>query len=368
MKVEKVNRETVLDTDSATDSNPGGGGGVGAVPAINARGLVKEFRRSSDDVVRAVDGVDLEVPSGQIVAFLGPNGAGKTTTIDMLLGLTEPDAGRVTVAGLAPRAAILAGKVSAVLQTGGLLADLTVEETAQLIASTFETHRPVGEVIERAGLTTLANRRVSKCSGGEQQRLRFALALLPDPEVLILDEPTAGMDVRARYQFWDTMRAETASGRTVVFATHYLEEADSFAERIVMISSGRVVADGSTSEIRAQSSGRTVSAELPESDRDAWLTRVRGIPGVAEVSVRGRRIELTASDTDAAALALLRDLDARHVEIAAATLDSAFLTLTGQHTPDTMSLPDREAGAADTTSSDRAYPGTDSDGRAEVTA
>ncbi len=303
------------------------------IPAIQARGLVKQFRRPGDVPIRAVDGLDLTVPAGQIVAFLGPNGAGKTTTLDMLLGLTIPDSGTATVVGMAPRAAVLAGRVSAVLQTGGLLADLTVAETVRLISSTFEHSRPVAEVMAKAGISGLADRRVSKCSGGEQQRLRFALALLPDPALLILDEPTAGMDVAARHEFWDTMRADTASGRTVVFATHYLEEADSFAERIVMVSRGRVVADGTTSEIRSKSSGRTISAEIPDAGADSWLARVRAVPGVGGVTERGRRVEIAAADTDAVALVLLRDLGARHLEIAAPTLDSAFLTLTGQHLP-----------------------------------
>ncbi len=315
-----------------------------APAAVDVRGLTKEFGRPGDTPVRAVDGLDLMIPAGQIVAFLGPNGAGKTTTVDMLLGLTTPDAGTVTVLGMSPRAAVLAGKVSAVLQTGGLLADLTVAETVRLIASTFQNPRPEAEVIDRAGITALADRRVSKCSGGEQQRLRFALALLPDPELLILDEPTAGMDVGARHEFWETMQTEAASGRTVLFATHYLQEADDFAQRIVIISKGRVVADGSTAEIRARSSGRTVSAELPDdgvdqdgvdqggADRsaaDRWVERVRAIPGVAGVRVKGRRVEFTAADTDAAALVLLRDLAGRQVEIAAPDLDSAFLALTG---------------------------------------
>src|SRR5699024_4358015 len=136
------------------------------------------------------------------------------------------------VLGRSPRRAVREGRISAVLQSGGLLRDLTVAETVRMIASTFTEHVPVPEVIERAGIASIARRRVSKCSGGEQQRLRFALALLPDPDLLVLDEPTAGMDVSARAEFWDTMRADAASGRTVVFATHYLEEADTFAERI----------------------------------------------------------------------------------------------------------------------------------------
>ncbi|MEO7126573.1 MAG: ABC transporter ATP-binding protein [Nakamurella sp.] len=308
--------------------------------AVSAQGLVKEFRPRGAPPVRAVDGVSLTIPAGQIVAFLGPNGAGKTTTLDMLLGLTVPDAGTVAVAGLPPRTAVRAGKVSAVLQSGGLLADLTVGETVRLIASTFDNPRPAGEVLERAGITALSTRRVSKCSGGEQQRLRFALALLPDPEVLILDEPTAGMDVGARHEFWDTMKTDTAAGRTVVFATHYLEEADAFAERIVMVASGKIVADGTTNDIRAQGAGRTVSVEIPEQDADHWIDRVRTLPGVTAFEIRGHRVQFSASDTDATALTLLRDLGARGLEIASPTLDSAFLTLTGKRLPDT-SPPDK---------------------------
>ena len=127
----------------------------------------------------------------------------------------------------------------------------------------------------RAGIMSLATRKVSKCSGGEQQRLRFALALLPDPDLLVLDEPTAGMDVAARREFWATMQADADAGRTVVFATHYLEEADAFADRIVLMARGHVVADGSTAEIRARASGRTVSADVPEHEADAIVDRLR---------------------------------------------------------------------------------------------
>jgi ABC-2 type transport system ATP-binding protein len=300
-----------------------------SAPAVAARGVVKHFRDRHGGVVRAVDGLDLLVPLGQIVAFLGPNGAGKTTTLDMVLGLTTPDSGTVIVAGMAPRTAVRAGKISAVLQTGGLLNDLTVSETVRLVASTFEKPRPVADVVARAGIGGIADRRVSKCSGGEQQRLRFALALLPDPDVLILDEPTAGMDVAARQEFWTTMRADVRAGRTVIFATHYLEEADAFAERIVLMSHGRVVADGSTSEIRAKGAGRTLSVEIPQQGADDWLRRARAAAGLLLVETRGHRAYFTADDTDAAALTLLTGLGARGLEIAAPTLDSAFVALTG---------------------------------------
>ncbi|MGC0142000.1 ABC transporter ATP-binding protein [Pseudactinotalea sp. Z1732] len=297
-------------------------------PAIAVRGLRKSFP-GRDGRIHAVDGVDLTIGHGEIVAFLGPNGAGKTSTLDIVLGLVPPDAGSVAVMGLAPREAVLAGKVSALLQTGGLLRDLTVAETVRYVASTFTAPRPVQEVLERAGLNELANRKVSKCSGGEQQRLRFALALLPDPELLILDEPTAGMDVTARREFWDTMRTEARAGRSVVFATHYLEEAENFAERIVMISGGKIVADGPTSEIRERNSGRTLSVDLPEHGAQDVLDDIVALDVITDVRRNGRRAYMRATDTDAAALALLSEVGASGLEIASANLESAFVALTG---------------------------------------
>jgi ABC-2 type transport system ATP-binding protein len=239
--------------------------------AVDAVDLHKGFGS-----VRAVDGVTLKVRAGEIVAFLGPNGAGKTTTIDMLLGLSHPDSGEVSIFGESPRAAIAHGLVSAVLQTGGLLKDITVRETLDLTASLFVDTRPVAEVMQRAGITEIANRRVGLCSGGQQQRLRFAMALLSDPGVLILDEPTTGMDVEGRRSFWAAIRADAARGRTVLFATHYLDEADEYADRIVLMSRGRIVADGPTSEIKNLVSGRVVQATLPGADAVA----LAALPGV----------------------------------------------------------------------------------------
>ena len=296
------------------------------VAAIDLTGVVKSFKGPDGGRFRAVDGLDLRVERGEIVALLGPNGAGKTTTLDIVLGLIDADEGRASVLGQPPRRSVLDGRVAAVLQSGGLLRDLTVRETTELIASTFDRPRPVAEVLERAGLGGLADRRVSKCSGGEQQRLRFALALLPDPDLLILDEPTAGMDVTARRDFWRTMRADADSGRTIVFATHYLEEADAFARRIVMVAGGRVVADGSTEEIRSQHSGRTLSVDVPD-PVEPWLEAVRALPGVREVVVDAGRATVRAEDTDAVALSVLRDLGGRNVEIRSADLESAFLAI-----------------------------------------
>ena len=294
-----------------------------AAPALRLTDVRKTFAVSGDRV-EAVRGIDLDIAPGEVVAMLGPNGAGKTTTLDMVLGLTEPTSGTVEVFGLHPRRAVDAGRISAVLQTGGLLRDLTVEETVRVVASTFDSSQPVAEVMERAGITQLARRRVSKCSGGEQQRLRFALALLPDPDLLVLDEPTAGMDVAARRDFWAAMHAEAAQGRTVVFATHYLEEASSFAERIVLVSEGVVVADDSTEAIRAQATGRVVAADL-SSEYDEAL---RALPGVRSLERHGQRVIVRAADSDALARHLLTRTSATDLEITAGSLDDAFIALT----------------------------------------
>jgi ABC-2 type transport system ATP-binding protein len=297
--------------------------------ALEARALTKSFRTRGSGSVRAVDGVDLAVRQGEVVAFLGPNGAGKTTTLDMVLGLTRPDSGSVRLFGVAPDEAVAAGRIAAVLQNGGLLGDFTVGETVEIIAATHRDPAPVDEVMRRAGIAELAGRRVSKCSGGEQQRLKFALALLPDPDLIVLDEPTAGMDVESRRAFWAAMREDAGAGRTVLFATHYLEEADAFADRIVMIAGGRVVADGSTAAIRAQASGRTVSAVVDPASV-GWIRDTA--PGVRAVTVRGDRVEIATDDSDATARFLFAHSDAHDVEIVAHDLEDAFVALTSSAT------------------------------------
>jgi ABC-2 type transport system ATP-binding protein len=294
--------------------------GVRRSPAVALRGVTKAF-----GPVQAVRGIDLEIQPGVVVAFLGPNGAGKTTTIDMVLGLSQPTSGTVEVLGLPPRAAVARGLVSAVMQTGGLLKDLTVRETAQYMASLFVDSGDVDDALRRAGISHLADRRVGKCSGGEQQRLRFALALLPDPALLLLDEPTTGMDVEGRRSFWAAIREDAQQGRTVLFATHYLEEADQYADRIVLVRKGQVVADGSGAEIKALATGRTVRATWHDADPAA----LHAIGGVDSVEVRGDSVLVHAKDSDAVARWLLTETDARDLEINAKGIEEAFLSLTG---------------------------------------
>jgi ABC-2 type transport system ATP-binding protein len=308
-----------------TSFSPTSGAAPASTPAVRLSEVTKDFGE-----VHAVRGIDLTLEPGEIVAFLGPNGAGKTTTIDMVLGLSQPTAGTVEVLGLHPRQAIARGLVSAVMQTGGLLKDLTVRETVAYTASLFADTAPVEDVLRTAGIEEIADRKVGKCSGGEQQRLRFAMALLPDPALLLLDEPTTGMDVEGRRTFWSAIRADAEQGRTILFATHYLEEADQYADRIVLISQGRIVADGTGSQIKALAAGRTVRATLPGADG----RRLSELPGVESVDLRGDTVHIHAKDTDAVARYLLTETAAHDLEITARGLEDAFLSLTGTHDPE----------------------------------
>ena len=311
----------------STAARPAPGRPLHAAPvdAVRLTGLRKSF----GDVV-AVDGIDLTIRPGEVVALLGPNGAGKTTTIDMILGLSRPTSGEVSAFGMTPRQAVDRGLITAVMQTGGLLPDITVRETVALTASLFSHRIDVDEAMRRAGVADLAPRIVKKCSGGQRQRLRFAMALVSDPALLILDEPTTGMDGEGRRSFWEAIHADAADGRTVVFATHYLEEADDFADRIVLVRHGRVVADGTAAQIRASVSGRTLRAALtgPAEQVRSALAPLAAGARIGNIEILGGTLSLTATDTDAVAALLLGEHLAKDLEITSRGLEDAFIALT----------------------------------------
>jgi ABC-2 type transport system ATP-binding protein len=292
---------------------------------IQLQGLTKTFR-TPQGPVHAVRGIDLSIAPGETVALLGPNGAGKSTAIDMMLGLLPPDSGEVSLFGLKPADAIRQGAIGAMLQTGSLIRDLSVRELITMMASLFPRPLGVDEVLELTGIGDIAGRRVQKLSGGQTQRVRFGIALVSNPDLLVLDEPTVAMDVESRHAFWTTMRRFASSGKTVVFATHYLEEADAYADRVILMARGHIVADGPATEIKAAVGLRTIRATLPGVDP----AMLGGLPGVTHVEGRGDAVVLNCSDSDAAIRALLIAYpQARDIDITGAGLEQAFLQLTG---------------------------------------
>ena len=289
-------------------------------PAIRLTGLTKKFGS-----LTAVNNVDLTIRPGEVVALLGPNGAGKSTTIDLLLGLARPTDGSAELFGENPRQAIVTGRVGAMLQGGALLPTTTVRESIALIHALHKHPLSVEEAMERAGVTDLAKQKIASLSGGQMQRARFAVAVVSNPDLLILDEPTAAMDVAARHSFWESMREFTALGKTVVFATHYLDEADTFADRIVIMSQGRIIADGTPSEVKSVVTGRTLSFTLESADT-ASLER---LVAVTHLEQRGNRVSLQSEDSDATLRALLTSYPAAtDIEIVSRNMDDAFMALT----------------------------------------
>src|SRR5262249_32399937 len=300
------------------EQDPGTGNG------IELRGLTKTYR-SPRGPVHAVRGIDVAVEPGETVALLGPNGAGKTTTVDMLLGLQQPDEGTVAVFGGPPHPAVHARRMGAMLRGGGVPRDLTVRELLAMMASLFPNPLDVDETLELAKLDELADRRTERLSGGETQRLRFAVALVSDPDLLVLDEPTVGMDVEARRAFWVTVRELSGTGKTFLFAAHYLEEADPYGDRAVLMARGRIVADGPTTEIKALVGSRTISATLD----DVPAESLERLPAVTSAERHGEAVVLSSSDSDRTLRAFLDAYpQAADIEVRGAGLEEAFVQLT----------------------------------------
>ncbi|MCX5368170.1 ABC transporter ATP-binding protein [Streptomyces sp. NBC_00015] len=276
--------------------------------------------------VRAVDGLTLALRPGETVALLGPNGAGKSTTLDLLLGLKQPDSGTVRIFGTGPREAIVAGRVGAMLQSGGLMDEVTVAELVTLACGLHPKPYRVADVLARAGVTQIADRKVDKLSGGQAQRVRFALATAGDSDLIVLDEPTTGMDVTTRQAFWATMREQADQGRTVLFATHYLEEADAIADRVLVLHRGRLLADGTAAEIKAKAGARRVAFDLADGIDEAAL---RALPFLTTLDVSGRTVRIQSTDADATVHAVYGlGLYPRNLEVAGLGLEQAFVALT----------------------------------------
>jgi ABC-2 type transport system ATP-binding protein len=275
--------------------------------------------------VQAVQPLDLTIGTGKAVALLGPNGAGKSTTINMLLGLLRPDSGRIQVFDGSPDEAVAAGRVGAMLQEGALVPGLTVREMVDFVRRLYPDPLPLDEALSIAGLTDLAGRRADRLSGGQAQRVRFAIAISGAPRLLILDEPTTAMDVESRRVFWASMRAYAAGGRTILFATHYLEEADENADRVIVVARGQVVADGTAADIKKRAGGKTVRFTLG----DQSAAGLDALPGVTDMEIHAGTAQLRTADADATARALFQtELVVRDLEVKGADLEDAFLDLT----------------------------------------
>ncbi|TSB25773.1 ABC transporter ATP-binding protein [Streptomyces benahoarensis] len=293
----------------------------GPAPVVSFRGVTKRY-----GTVRAVDGIDLELHPGETVALLGPNGAGKSSTLDLLLGLRTPDTGTVGVFGTTPQRAIAQGKVGAMLQSGGLMQGVKVRELVGLARDLHPRAYPLDDILRAADLTDIADRMVDKLSGGQEQRVRFALATAGAGDLIVLDEPTTGMDVSARQAFWGTMRAQAEQGRTVLFATHYLEEADAIADRVIVLHRGRVLADGTATEIKARAGARRIAFDLDGTvDREA----LRALPALTALEVSGCTVRIQSHDADATVHAVYGlGLYPLNLEVAGLGLEQAFLALT----------------------------------------
>ncbi len=296
--------------------------------AVTMKKVQKRFKGKE-----AVIGISFALPVGRVVALLGPNGAGKTTTVSMLLGLLRPNQGEVRVLGNDPCVAAHRAGLGAMLQQVDMPAKLRVREVVNLFRSCYNHPLGTAELLQMAGLSEFANEYARKLSGGQQRRLQFALAMAGDPKVVFLDEPTTGMDVTSRRLFWDSLRNRVASQhRTVLFTTHHLEEADQFADRILVMHQGKLVADGTPDEIKSQTGKRYISF-LPSPEFN--LSQLESLLLVDEISQIEGRVRIRTQDSDA----LLRTLilgrfDMTDIRVSVAGLEEAFVELTGGLTQD----------------------------------
>jgi len=274
--------------------------------------------------VEALKGVSFEIELGDVVAMLGPNGAGKTTAISLLLGLRKPTSGKALLFGLEPTNLLARSRVGVMLQESGVPQMLKVSEIVDLFRSYYPNPLPRGRAIAMAGLDEKANSLVKELSGGQRQRLYFALAVCGNPDVLFLDEPTVGMDVEGRRSFIERIAEFAQMGRTVVLTTHYLEEADQLARRVIVIDRGVVIADAPPAEIKSKVAGKRVhfiAPTLDEKDLD-------GLP-VTAVAIKDHSVQLLTNQPESVLRTLFqRGVEISELEVSGADLEDAFIALT----------------------------------------
>jgi ABC-2 type transport system ATP-binding protein len=294
----------------------------GTGPVVSFENVSKHYGS-----LRAVDGLSLDLRAGETVALLGPNGAGKSTSLDMLLALRKPTTGTIRMFGSDPYHAVKNGRVGAMLQSGGLMPEVTVLELVTLVTGLQPRPVPIAITLRRAGIESIADQRVDRLSGGQTQRVRFALAIVGECDLIVLDEPTTAMDVETRRRFWASMKEEVSEGKTLLFATHYLEEADQAADRILVINRGRLLADGTPAEIKARAGAKRMSFRLP----DASEPFLSGLPGVTSVEMRGDVVQIQTMDSDGTLYALLdAGYRPREIEVGSLGLEQAFLAITAE--------------------------------------
>ncbi len=275
----------------------------------------------------ALDGLSLSLHPGEVVALLGPNGAGKSTAVKLLLGLIAPTSGTSRIFGSDPRNATTRTRVGAMLQVARITETLRVREHLDLFRSYYPNPLPVAEILRVAQLQGIEDRLFGQLSGGQKQRLLFALAICGNPDLIFLDEPTVGMDIEARRALWQQIRTFSSQGKTVLLTTHYLEEADALAHRIIVINKGRVISEGTPAEIKRNSGGRTIRCQTRLSQEF-----LHTLPSVTSVEFNEGAVVVTSSDAEMVVREmLLRDETLSGLEIASPALEDAFLALTRNH-------------------------------------
>lgn len=274
--------------------------------------------------ITALDGLSLTLRQGEIVALLGPNGAGKSTAVRLLLGLCSPTAGTARIFGGDPRLAETRTRIGAMLQVGAMPKTLKVKEHIDLFRSYYPNPLSVAEIVRIAQLEGLEDRLFQALSGGQKQRMLFGLAMCGDPEIVFLDEPTVGLDIEARRGLWEQIRALAARGKTVLLTTHYLEEADALAHRIIVINKGKVVSEGTPREIKSRTAARKIRCVTTLSTTQIWT-----IPGVVGAEIVDGMMTVTAGNAEGVLRAMLEwDEELSGLEVVSPGLEDAFLALT----------------------------------------